>query len=197
MGVRDDKKRETRERLERAALDLFGRRGYDRTTVDDVAERAGVSARTAFRYFPTKAHLVFDDAGRDLQALRSELASQDLSLPPFQAMRAALAEFSQRIGTPMNAERARVIAGSPTLMGRALEARERWAEAVAGELAKRRGLKKPDERDLLGGLLVVAILVSAVRDWSTGDSRHGDLRSALDRATSAAVEIMQPQDRED
>jgi AcrR family transcriptional regulator len=197
MGVREDKKRETRNRLERAALDLFERRGYDATTVDAVAARAGVSARTAFRYFPTKAHLVFGDAGRDLQALRVMLASHDVALPPFEAMRAALAEFSQRIGTPMNAERARVIGASETLRGRALEVRELWAEAVAGELAKRRGVKRPAERDLLGGLLVVAILVSAVRDWSAGNPRQRDLHAAVDRAASTAVEIMQPLNGED
>ena len=43
MGVREDKKRDTRERLERAALDLFATRGYDRTTMEAVAAQAGVS----------------------------------------------------------------------------------------------------------------------------------------------------------
>ena len=71
MGVREDKKRETRARLERAALELFAGRGYDRTTVEDVAAMAGVSARTAFRYFPAKADLVFGDSETDLAALRA------------------------------------------------------------------------------------------------------------------------------
>jgi TetR/AcrR family transcriptional regulator, regulator of mycofactocin system len=192
MGVREDKKRDTRARLERAALELFARGGYDRTTVEDIARRAGVSARTAFRYFPTKADLVFGHATPDLEALRAHLADQDRSLSAFEATRAALREFSLRIGTPANAERSRVIAASPTLTARALEVRELWAEAIAVELAARRGLRAPDERARLGGLLVVAILVSAVREWSRADGQPQALRRAVDRMALWAVEILQP-----
>jgi AcrR family transcriptional regulator len=192
MGVREDKKRETRARLERAALDLFARRGYDRTTVEHVAARAGVSTRTAFRYFRTKADLVFGDAGGDLEALRNRLATQDPSLSAFEATRAALAEFATRIDTPANAERTRVIAASPTLAARALEVREHWAQAVTEELAARRGLRVPDEGARLGGLLVVAILVSAVREWSATEGHRQGLREAVDRMSSAAVEMLRP-----
>jgi TetR/AcrR family transcriptional regulator, regulator of mycofactocin system len=192
MGIRDDKKQQTRARLERAALDLFARRGYERTTVDEVAALAGVSARTAFRYFPTKADLVFGDAEVDLQALRGHLAAQDESLPAFEAMRVALAEFSQGIGTPANAERSRVIAANPTLTTRSLAERELWANAVAAELAARRGRDVLESQDRLGGLLMVAILVAAVREWSSApDGRPQGLREVVDRMTAAAVEIVQ------
>lgn len=191
IGVREDKKRETRARLERAALDLFARQGYDRTTVEDIAGSAGVSARTTFRYFPAKADLVFGHADEDLEALRAHLAAQDQALPAFDAARAALAEFSVRIGTPSNAERARVIAASSTLTARALEERELWGEAIAAELAARRGLSAPDEQARLGGLLVVAILVSGVREWSRGDGASPALRSALEQSALWAAEILQ------
>ncbi|MGH2979094.1 MAG: helix-turn-helix domain-containing protein [Solirubrobacterales bacterium] len=192
IGVREDKKRDTRARLERAALELFAGRGYERTTVEDVAARAGVSARTAFRYFPAKADLVFGDAGPDLEALRGHLAAQDRSIPAIEATRAALGEFSLRIGTPINAERTRVVAASPTLTARALEVRELWAEAIAAELAARRKLEAPDERARLGGLLIVAILVSAVREWSNSDGHPRALRQAVDRTALWAVEILRP-----
>lgn len=192
MGVRDDKKRETRARLERAALDLFARRGYERTTVQDVASRAGVSARTAFRYFPAKADLVFGDAGQDLEALRGHLAAQDSALPAFEATRAALVDFSERIGTPINAERMRVIEANPTLMARGLAVRALWADAIAVELAARRGLGTPDERARLGGLLVISILVSAVREWAEPQSGSHSLREAVDRAASWAAEMLRP-----
>jgi AcrR family transcriptional regulator len=193
MGARDQKKQQTRARLEEAALELFCRRGYDCTTVEEVAALAGVSARTAFRYFPAKADLVFADAPADLHALRARLAAQDRSLPPFEAMRGALADFSQHIGTSTNAERSRVIAANPSLSARALAERERWANVVAAELAARRGRQAPDGQDRLGGVLAVAILVAAVREWAgTGDGGPQGLRAALDRMTSAAVEIVQP-----
>jgi len=192
MGVREDKKRHTHARLERAALDLFARRGYERTTVGDIAARAGVSARTAFRYFPAKADLVFGDAEADLSALRARLAAQDGSLPAIEAVRAALTEFSEHIDTPINAERSRVVASNPTLTARSLELRELWAEAVAAEVAARRGASAVDERDRLAGLLVVAILVSAVRQWSLGNGDRRRLRGTVERAASWAVEILRP-----
>jgi AcrR family transcriptional regulator len=157
-----------------------------------VAASAGVSARTAFRYFPTKADLVFADAESDLAALRQQLATQDRSLPALEAIRSALVEFSQRIGTPINAERWRVIAANPTLVARALEVREVWAEAIGAELAARRGRRTPDERDRLGGFLVVAILVSAFRVWSLADDRKRGLRQAVERTATWAAEMLRP-----
>jgi AcrR family transcriptional regulator len=58
-GLRERKKRETRETIARAAWKLFHRRGFDAVTVADVAAAAGVSEKTVFNYFPTKEDLVF------------------------------------------------------------------------------------------------------------------------------------------
>jgi AcrR family transcriptional regulator len=172
------------------ALGLFAERGYERTTVDDVAGAAGVSARTVFRYFPVKADLLFGGTDDDLEELRRLLAQQDAALAPFEAGQHALGEFSARIGGPGNAQRARVITASPSLAARALEVREEWAEAVAAELATRRGLATPDERDRLAGLLVVAVLVSAVREWSLDGSSPAALREAIERSAARATEIL-------
>jgi AcrR family transcriptional regulator len=191
MGVREEKKRETRARLERAAFELFDERGYEQTTVDDVASRSGVSARTVFRYFPAKADLVFADAASDLARLRTHLAAQDWALPALEAIRIALSEFSQGFGTSTNAERMRLIDSNPTLMARGLAERELWAEAIAAELAARRGLEAPDERARLGGLLVISILVSAVRDWAGPGRDSQSLREAVDRTAGWAADMLQ------
>jgi AcrR family transcriptional regulator len=193
MGARDEKKQQTRERLEHAALDLFSSRGYDRTTVEDVASLAGVSARTAFRYFPAKADLVFGDSAGNQDALRARLSAQDRTLPPFEAMRGALADFSEHLGTSENAERSRVIAANPSLAARSLAEREQLANVIAMELAARRGRQAPNGHDRLGGVLGIAILVAAVREWAADSANGGSqgLRAALDRMTSAAVEIVQ------
>jgi TetR/AcrR family transcriptional regulator, regulator of mycofactocin system len=191
MGVREDKKRDTRVRIERAALDLFASAGYDRTTVEEVAKRAGVSARTAFRYFPAKSDLMFGDADANLATLRSLLAAQDGSLSAFDAGQSALAQFSDRIGTPMNAERVRVIATSPSLTRRSLEVREHWAEAITQELADRGGRSTPVEQDRLGGWLVVSVLASAMREWSIAEQGPDDLRRAIGQSAQLAKEILQ------
>jgi AcrR family transcriptional regulator len=58
-GLRERKKRETREAITRAAWKLFARRGFDAVTVADIARAAKVSEKTVFNYFPTKEDLVF------------------------------------------------------------------------------------------------------------------------------------------
>jgi len=58
-GLRERKKRETREAITRAAWKLFNRRGFDVVTVADIAAAAGVSEKTVFNYFPAKEDLVF------------------------------------------------------------------------------------------------------------------------------------------
>jgi AcrR family transcriptional regulator len=58
-GLREPKKRQTRDALARAALELFVERGYDETTLAEIADAAGVSTRTIFAYFPGKEDILF------------------------------------------------------------------------------------------------------------------------------------------
>ena len=58
-GRRERKRRETRERIEHAAMTLFLDRGFDATTIEDIAESADVSKRSFFDYFPSKEEVVF------------------------------------------------------------------------------------------------------------------------------------------
>lgn len=64
-----------RERLVDAAFALFGERGFERTTVDDIAERAGVGRTTFFRHFGSKEQVIFPDHEGLLEAIRSRLSA--------------------------------------------------------------------------------------------------------------------------
>ena len=68
-GLRERKKRETRETITRAAWKLFARRGFDAVTVADIAQAANVSQKTVFNYFPAKEDLVFGSGMQRVAAL--------------------------------------------------------------------------------------------------------------------------------
>src|SRR5437868_1280224 len=74
----DQKKAKTRDDFVRAALVLFRRQGFERTTVDEISAAAGSSPRTFFRYFGAKEDILFDDLADHLAFLRERMAE---SLP--------------------------------------------------------------------------------------------------------------------
>ncbi|MGH2372797.1 MAG: TetR/AcrR family transcriptional regulator, partial [bacterium] len=65
-GRRERKKHATRAALELAALRLFAKKGYENTTIEDIAETADVAVRTFFRHFSSKQHVLFDDLDQDI-----------------------------------------------------------------------------------------------------------------------------------
>jgi AcrR family transcriptional regulator len=94
--IRDRRARETRSRIAEAALDLFVSHGYPETTIDQIAEAAGVSRRTVFRHFVTKEAILFDHLAvrRDF-ALR-RLLERPPSEPILVSLHAVLRELCQQ-----------------------------------------------------------------------------------------------------
>jgi len=64
-----------RDRLVDAAFDLFDEHGYEQTTVDDIADRAGVGRTTLFRHYRSKEDVIFPDHDRMLAAVKDRLAT--------------------------------------------------------------------------------------------------------------------------
>src|SRR5690349_21881808 len=96
-GLRERTRRAVRAELAEIALRMFADRGYEETTVDDIAVAAGLSKRSFFRYFPSKEDAVFGDveelADRVAEAVRARPAEE----PPWAVLRAVLCEWGERI----------------------------------------------------------------------------------------------------
>ncbi len=146
-GLRERKKRETRETIARTAMDLFGARGYDAVTVADVARAADVSEKTVFNYFPAKEDLVFNQgqARRDalIDAIRTRPPGTSL-VEPFRRQteeliaRVELGEDPRIVAIP------RLVAGSTALRERLFIGWEREAAVLTPVIAEETG-SAPDD----------------------------------------------------
>jgi AcrR family transcriptional regulator len=90
LGRRERKKQATRRALEESAMRLFTEKGFDGTTVEEIAESADVSARTFFRYFATKDEVLFGDHAPRLQAMRELLGARPGGEPIMESLEALL-----------------------------------------------------------------------------------------------------------
>ena len=97
-GLRERKKRETRETIARTAMDLFGARGYDAVTVADVARAADVSEKTVFNYFPAKEDLVFNEGQARREALIDAIRARPAGESLVEPFRRQTEELIDRLG---------------------------------------------------------------------------------------------------
>lgn len=126
-------------RLQQAAVELFGERGYDRTTAGEIAARAGVTERTFFRHFADKREVLFDGETILREALTAAVARAPGAFGPldllFGAFRSvqALLEGNRAYAAP----RQTLIAATPALAERELAKTAALADALAAALQAR------------------------------------------------------------
>jgi len=89
-GRRERKRRQTRERIENAAMALFLQRGFDATTIEDITEAADVSKRSFFDYFPSKEEVVFAWQDSFADRLMAEIAARPAEESSVEAVEAAI-----------------------------------------------------------------------------------------------------------
>lgn len=165
-GRREQKREETRRRLTREGQRLFAERGFDATSVDEIAAAAGVSRRTFFHYFGAKEDVVLsrhDDFERALlQAIRTAPPEEPLLRVAEEAVIAALGSF--------DAEEARLIErlkrDTPALRARDHGKYDRLERAIAEALAERSGTRPDDLRTRLDAMLVTGVLRVGGTGWA-------------------------------
>jgi mycofactocin system transcriptional regulator len=113
-----DVRAETRARIERAALELFTRDGFERVPIDEIADAAGISRRTFFRYFATKADAVWGDFDAHVERLATLLAGTPGDRPVLAAICAAYVHVNDYAPEelPLLRERMTLILTEPALL---------------------------------------------------------------------------------
>ena len=133
-----------RDRLQQAALDLYGVRGFEQTTVAEIAKRAGLTERTFFRYFADKPEVLFSGAGALQEFLVTLVAEAPDSAAPIDAVASALEAtagfFQER--REFSTQRQAVIDANADLRERELIKLATLASAIADQL-RRRGVSNP------------------------------------------------------
>jgi AcrR family transcriptional regulator len=161
---------DARGRLERAALELYGERGFEQTTVAEIATRAGLTERTFFRHFADKREVLFAGAGALQDLLVSTLAGTPDSAAPIDAVAAALQAAGALLQERREYARQRqaVIAANAELQERELIKLASLASALAGTL-RRRGV--PDPAASLAAEAGIAVFKIAFERWTGGTSQ--------------------------
>jgi len=135
---------DARERMTRAALELFAERGFAQTTAGDIAERAGVTERTFFRYFTDKREVLFDGSETMTSAAYESTLAAPMDASPLDAALAGMVAAAGLLDDRHEraVRRSRIIADNPTLQERELLKMASMTDATA-EALRARGAREP------------------------------------------------------
>jgi AcrR family transcriptional regulator len=170
-GLRERKKLKTRESIQREAMRLFRKNGYDKTTIEQIAAAVEISPSTFFNYFPSKEDVVLYDAYDPV------IASLLIARPPDEPLSVSVRTVLQSMSAVFERDRDVILARSklileePGLRGQLWEQLEKARDLICSVIAKRYG-RDPDDLDvrivvmaLLGGLM------EATQEWARRDGR--------------------------
>ena len=187
-GLRERKKRHTRQQISDVATALFVVRGFDHVKVAEIAAVVGVSEKTVYNYFPTKESLVFDRADEGIARLAVALRERDANESPAKAVLRALGEDLDELGElpaevhmfmPVFAE---LVASTPALRAAWLDLQGRLVTVATEELAARADVDPRDPEPLIAARAIAGLLEvayeSRVRQIEAG-LRGGELRDAV------------------
>src|ERR1700744_4355725 len=127
--------------LEQAAFGLFAARGFEATTVDEIAAAAGIGRRTFFRYFPSKNDIPWGAFEAELDRMGVRLKPCPAQVPLMEAIRVALIDFNQvaPAQVPLRRRRMELILRVPTLFAHSTLRFTAWREVIAAFAAERTG----------------------------------------------------------
>ncbi|WP_374022887.1 mycofactocin system transcriptional regulator [Mycobacterium sp. HNNTM2301] len=149
------------------AIELFSARGFADVSVDDVAQAAGISRRTLFRYYASKNAIPWGDFDTHLARLRDLLDNVDPRVPLGQALRDALLAFNtfDESETARHRQRMRVILQTAELQAYSMTMYAGWREVIAGFVARRSELKTTDLVPQTAAWTMLGVALAAYEHW--------------------------------
>src|SRR6266702_8579016 len=157
----------SRAELEQAAFTLFATRGFDATTVDEIAAAAGIGRRTFFRYFPSKNDIPWGAFELELDRMRARLRACPPQVPVMDAIREALVDFNRvdAAQVPLHRRRMELILRVPTLFAHSTLRFTAWRQVVAEFVAERTGRRPDDLAPQAVAHAVLGVAVAAYEHW--------------------------------
>ncbi|GAA3115754.1 TetR family transcriptional regulator [Streptosporangium carneum] len=163
-GLRDRTRRAVRAELASRALELFAERGFDETTVDDIAGAAGMSKRSFFRYFSTKEDALFGELETMGEQVAQEISARPPQEGPWECLHAVLRTWEARINAQVDVTR--LVESTPALRTRLLHKRDEARTHIIRALTDR-GVSQL-EADLAAAAAGAA-LDTVAREWLRAD----------------------------
>lgn len=154
------------------AIDLFAARGFADVSVDDVAQAAGISRRTLFRYYASKNAIPWGEFDSYLSQLQELLDDADPAVPLREALRTALLAFNtfDECETARHRQRMRVILETAELQAYSMTMYAGWREVIAGFVAARTGTKTTDLLPQTVAWTMLGVALSAYQYWLSDES---------------------------
>ncbi|MBF8189314.1 TetR/AcrR family transcriptional regulator [Nonomuraea sp. K274] len=191
-GRRERKKQRTREALVAAAVELFEKRGYERTTIAEIAAAADVSTRTFFLHFPTKEDVLLANARVRVDLGLRVIGGRRPGEEPGDVLARAAEEmiadtWDTDLPSGLAALRAGLITSSPVAQARLLQ------RLLSAQVELAEGLREayPDELDAVSAAALVGSVAGAVGAAALTSLRQGDspdqVRDAMRRGAGIAV----------
>lgn len=157
----------TRDEISTIAIDMFTESGFENTSVDDIADAAGIARRTLFRYYPSKNAICWGDFDAHLDDMRTLLAAIPADLPIAAALTDALVSFNAVDDDYLEHHRRRMslLLGVPALQAYSMLMYAEWRRVVAEFCARRLGLDVEEHVPQTIGWMCLGTTLAAYEQW--------------------------------
>ncbi|WP_068398861.1 mycofactocin system transcriptional regulator [Kribbia dieselivorans] len=158
--------------IEEAAFALFEEKGFDATTLDDIAQSVGVGRRTLFRYYPSKNDILWGQFDAGLAGFEDHLAAAPADADVGTAIRDAVVAFNSYPPQVQAAHRRRIrlLLETPALLGHSELRYTAWRDVIARFVAARLQVEVRSQVATVAGRVALALAISAYEVWLADES---------------------------